>query len=71
MNKKIPCSLTDQRKGQLKRRFTAGREILSWKICADIARKSGLSTYKLTDYKQVDSMAERGGFEPPIELLTL
>ena len=45
---KFHCSLVDQRKGCFKVRLATRREILWWKICAELARKSGrLSTSKL------------------------
>src|ERR1035437_1577900 len=48
LDQKFHCSLVDQRKGQLKGRLTTRRDILWWKICAKLARKSGtFKTYKL------------------------
>ncbi len=38
---KFHCSLVDQRKGGFKVRLATRREILWWKICAKLARKSG------------------------------
>ena len=48
IDQKLHCSLVDQRKGRFEWRLTARREILWWKICAGIARKSGsLAIFKL------------------------
>jgi hypothetical protein len=62
---KVPCSLTDQRNRRLNGRLTTRKEILWWKICAEIGPKSGrFSLFKLLIINDLTRWRREGDSNP-------
>jgi hypothetical protein len=71
MEQKFHCSPEDQRKGRGRRDHLSEKGSLVKVSCGKRSEIGETLDIYVFDYKRVDSLAERGGFEPPIELLTL